>query len=299
MNCTIKTWLLVAAVTLGLALPAAAQSVVGTNKPLSASGTTSNTALPSTNVQQYPFVMIMPALGNTVSVHYALGNSSVVATTSNPVLPNGGVCIAVGPNTTLAAITDSGSATINISQWSQCPIFSGLIPSIGGGGGGSVVSVSVATANGFAGTVANPTTVPAITVSTTVTGILQGDGTAISAAPTSGSGSVVLATSPSLVTPSILYSVRVVTAAGAISISATDYAVCINKTVGAATTANLPSSPATGTLVVVKDCKGDAATNNITVTPAAGNIDGSSTYVMSVNFQSISVIYNGTQWNIL
>lgn len=49
-------------------------------------------------------------------------------------------------------------------------------------GGGSVTSVSVVSANGFAGSVADPTTTPAITLSTTVTGILKGNGTAISAA---------------------------------------------------------------------------------------------------------------------
>lgn len=48
--------------------------------------------------------------------------------------------------------------------------------------GGSVSSVSVASANGFAGSVADPTTTPAITLSTSVTGILKGNGTAISAA---------------------------------------------------------------------------------------------------------------------
>lgn len=52
----------------------------------------------------------------------------------------------------------------------------------GGGGAGTVTSVSVATANGFAGTVADPTTTPSITVSTSVTGLLKGNGTAVSAA---------------------------------------------------------------------------------------------------------------------
>lgn len=50
---------------------------------------------------------------------------------------------------------------------------------------GTVTAVSVASANGFAGTVANPTTTPAISVSTTVSGLLKGNGTSISAA-TSG-----------------------------------------------------------------------------------------------------------------
>jgi len=52
-------------------------------------------------------------------------------------------------------------------------------------GGGTVTSVSVVSANGLAGTVATATTTPAITLSTTVTGLLKGNGTAISAA-TSG-----------------------------------------------------------------------------------------------------------------
>lgn len=50
------------------------------------------------------------------------------------------------------------------------------------GTGGTVTSVSVVSANGLAGTVATATTTPAITLSTTITGILQGNGTAISAA---------------------------------------------------------------------------------------------------------------------
>ena len=66
------------------------------------------------------------------------------------------------------------------------------------GGSGTVTSVSVVTANGFAGTVANATTTPAITISTTITSpVLAGNGTAISAATTTGSGStVVLNNSP-------------------------------------------------------------------------------------------------------
>jgi len=49
-------------------------------------------------------------------------------------------------------------------------------------GSGTVTSVSVVSANGLAGTVATATTTPAITLSTTITGLLKGNGTAISAA---------------------------------------------------------------------------------------------------------------------
>lgn len=49
-------------------------------------------------------------------------------------------------------------------------------------GAGTVTSVAVATANGFAGTVASPTLSPVITLSTTVSGMVKGNGTAVSAA---------------------------------------------------------------------------------------------------------------------
>jgi hypothetical protein len=76
---------------------------------------------------------------------------------------------------TLTTTGTSGAATLvgntlNIPQYA------------GGGGGGTVTSVSVASANGFAGTVANASSTPAITMSTSVTGVLKGNGTAISAA---------------------------------------------------------------------------------------------------------------------
>lgn len=91
---------------------------------------------------------------------------------------------------------------------------------------------------------------------------------------------------------------RVVIAAGAVTVATTDYMVEVNKTVGAATTVNLPAAPVTGTQFIIKDGKGDAASNNITITPAAGNIDGAGTYVMNQNFQSVVVIYDGTQWTV-
>ncbi|WP_280465223.1 hypothetical protein [Nocardia brasiliensis] len=56
----------------------------------------------------------------------------------------------------------------------------------GAAAGGTVTSVSVSNANGFAGSVSTATSTPAITVSTTVTGLLKGNGTAVSAA-TAGS----------------------------------------------------------------------------------------------------------------
>ena len=50
------------------------------------------------------------------------------------------------------------------------------------GAGGSVTNISVTTANGFSGTVATSTSTPAITISTTITGLLKGNGTSVTAA---------------------------------------------------------------------------------------------------------------------
>jgi len=73
----------------------------------------------------------------------------------------------------------------------------------GAPGTGTVTTVSVVSANGLAGTVADATTTPAITLSTSITGILSGNGTAISAASTTGSGAVVLQGTPTITTPVI------------------------------------------------------------------------------------------------
>lgn len=90
---------------------------------------------------------------------------------------------------------------------------------------------------------------------------------------------------------------RVVTAAGAVTVTTADDIVSINKTVGAATTVNLPATPTTGQTFEIHDGRGDAATNNITITPAAGNINGASTLVLTIAYASALVTYNGTQWD--
>jgi len=87
-------------------------------------------------------------------------------------------------NTTITALP---SATTPLAGTEVVPIVqSGVTKKVAvsaiGGGSGTVTSVSVATANGLAGSVASSTTTPAITLSTTVTGVLKGNGSAISAA---------------------------------------------------------------------------------------------------------------------
>jgi hypothetical protein len=93
---------------------------------------------------------------------------------------------------------------------------------------GTVTSVSVTSANGFAGTVATSTTTPAITISTSITGLLKGNATAISAA-TSGTD---YSAGTSALTTGILKST---TTTGALSIAvAADFPTLNQNTTGTA-----------------------------------------------------------------
>ena len=95
-------------------------------------------------------------------------------------------------------------------------------------GSGSVTSASVVSANGFAGTVATATTTPAITISTSITGVLKGNGTAISAA-TSGTD---YSAGTSALTTGILKST---TTTGALTIAvAADFPTLNQNTTGSA-----------------------------------------------------------------
>lgn len=120
----------------------------------------------------------------TVSVVSANGLSGSVATaTSTPAITLGTSVTGIlkGNGTAIsAAVSGTDLKTINGTSI----IGSGDIV-ISGGGSGTVTTASVVSANGFAGSVATATTTPAITISTSVTGLLKGNGTAISAA-TSG-----------------------------------------------------------------------------------------------------------------
>lgn len=75
----------------------------------------------------------------------------------------------------------------------------------------------------------------------------------------------------------------------------TDYYLAVN--VAAPASVVLPASP-TGTVFVIKDIDGDANTNPITIT-ASTTIDGAATATINSPYGSITVIFNGTEWNIV
>ena len=88
----------------------------------------------------------------------------------------------------------------------------------GGAGVGTVTNVSVASANGFSGSVATSSSTPDITIGTSITGVLRGTGTAITAA-TSGTD---FAPGTSALTTGIVKSTTT-TGALSIAVAGTDY----------------------------------------------------------------------------
>jgi hypothetical protein len=89
-----------------------------------------------------------------------------------------------------------------------------------------------------------------------------------------------------------------VTASGSYAVLVTDLYVCINKATPGATTVLLPPTFNQSSLLNVKDCAGNAATYPITLTPASGTIDGNATVVMAVNYEALTLSYNGSGWSI-
>ena len=111
---------------------------IGGNASLGVTSVSGNVALPA-SVVAYPAVLIEPAAGTSVEVFYKLDlGSFTAATLSSPALPPGGVCFNnVGSSKGyLAAITASGSATLRITQLTQCP------GQVSGSSGGGTVSLS-------------------------------------------------------------------------------------------------------------------------------------------------------------
>jgi len=69
-------------------------------------------------------------------------------------------------------------------------------------------------------------------------------------------------------------------------------------TVGGAVTVNLPASPSTGRSIIVKDTRGTATVDNITVSGNGNTIDGLATRVIATDYESLRVVYTGTEWSV-
>ena len=130
-----------------------------------------------------------------------------------------------------------------------------LLVDLAGGGSGTVQTVAVATANGFAGTSDGNASAPTLTLTTSITGILKGNGTAISAI-TVGSGLSYDGTtlSASGGGSGTVTDVSVVTAngvSGSVATSTTTPAITL--TLGAITPSGVQVSGLTASEIVIND----------------------------------------------
>lgn len=159
----------------GASTPIAGTVLTGTGTGTSAWQTVSGTGTVTS-------VSVVTANGLSGTVANPTSTPAITLTTSvTGVLKGNGTSISAATSgtdyqapITLTTTGSSGPSTLIANTLN--------IPQYSGGGSGTVTTVSVASANGFTGSVTNPTTTPAITVATSVTGILKGNGTSVSAA---------------------------------------------------------------------------------------------------------------------
>ena len=177
-------------------------------------------------------------------------------------------------------LTGSGSNATTLDELQLGP------PSqpVSNAGSGTVTNVSVVSANGFAGTVATDTTTPAITLSTTVTGVLKGNGTAISAA-VANTDYVPLST--------------VLTKTADYAITGTDTWIINNKT-GSTFTLTFPAASAwPGRYITVKNMQAQSvvsATSNIV--PIDSTTAGTAILVNAIGNWA-TLVSDGTNWVIM
>jgi len=149
---------------------------------------------------------------------------------------------------------------------------------------GTVTSVSVVSANGFAGTVATATTTPAITLTTSITGLLKGNGTAISAA-VANTDYVPLST--------------VLTKTADYTITNTDTWIINNKTASALTLTFPAASSWTGRSITVKNMQAqlvNSASSNIV--PIDSTTAGTA-ILLGVVGNWATMVSDGTNWVIM
>jgi hypothetical protein len=180
------------------------------------------------------------------------------------------------------------------------------------GSGGSVTTVSVVSANGFAGTVANPTTTPAITLTTSISGMLYGNGTALAAAtisaPLAYSAGTLSITQSGASTNGYLSSTdwntfnnkqstsAPVTYTANFSVAVTDNWIINNKS-GSSCTATLPAAASySGRVLHFQNYQAQtlvSASSN--VVPLAGGA-ASTSILLASSGDSATLVSDGTNW---
>jgi hypothetical protein len=271
------------------ASPAALTKTDDTNVTLTLGGSASTALLNAASL----------TLGWTGQLAVSRGGTGVNTTPAN-----GQLLIGNGTGYTVANLTAGTGVSISNSA--------GGISISATGTGGTVTSVSVVSANGFAGTVANATTTPAITISTSITGLLYGNGTAVAATTVSsplsysaGTLSIPVATSSAngylsstdWSTFNAKQSVAApVTQTANFSVGATDVWVINNKS-GSSCTVTLPTASSyTGRVLYFQNYQAQtlvSASSN--VVPLAGGA-ATTAILEAVAGANATLVSNGTNW---
>ena len=199
------------------------------------------------------------------------GNGTVTSVTGTaPVVSSGGATPAIS----MAAATTSVSGYLTSTDWNT----------FNGKGSGTVTSVSVVSANGLAGTVATATTTPAITLTTSITGILKGNGTAISAA-VANTDYVPLST--------------VLTKTADYTITNTDTWIINNKT-GSSLTLTFPAASSwPGRYITVKNLQTQTVVSASSNIVPIGSAVAGTAILLGVVGNWATMVSDGTNWVIM
>lgn len=83
------------------------------------------------------------------------------------------------------------------------------------------------------------------------------------------------------------------------SVNSSDYYISVDSS-GGAVTITFPNSPVIGQFWVVKDRTASAVAHNITLTTLGGaaTFDGSTSYVISTNYEAVNIESNGTNYEV-
>lgn len=93
---------------------------------------------------------------------------------------------------------------------------------------------------------------------------------------------------------------RVITAAGSVTALDSDTVIAINKVSSEITNVILQNSTTDGKLLIIKDKKGDASSYNIIITVSGGGlIDGLSGFILTQNYQSVTLLFCNSSWCII
>lgn len=123
-----------------------------------------------------------------VSIVNVTGTAASVTNAAQPTITSVGTLTGLNINGTFGLLNTTSPLTCNGSAGTTGQVLQSQGPGATpqwvtlGAGSGSVTNVSVVSANGFAGTVANPSSTPAITLTTSVSGMLKGLASALTAA---------------------------------------------------------------------------------------------------------------------